>query len=209
MRTWRDDEIVSTLTTKISFVETSQAARTWWRDNTSGRDRAADRLRRLVLEGYLIALKLRVHPELQLERPIISWQPGEVAPSFGPVSYRLRARWSEPLRWVTAYAASKRTGRVFAGNGGGPSRPLQATHDLHVSAIYLRLLRESPGEARRWVSDNVLAPLRRGKKLPDAELHDPEGRTLKVIEFGGNYPPERVRKVHEDCERRGLPYELW
>jgi hypothetical protein len=125
------------------------------------------------------------------------------------VSYQLRKRWAEPLRWVTAYAASKRTGRLYAGRGGRPSHPLQATHDLHVSAIFLRLQKEKPDEARGWVSDMVLSPLRRGKKLPDAEIQNADGRTLKVIEFGGSYPPERVRKVHEDCERRGVPYELW
>jgi hypothetical protein len=82
-------------------------------------------------------------------------------------------------------------------------------HDLHVAAIYLRLLRDRPEEAANWVSESVLAPLRRGQKLPDAEIHDAHGRPIKVIEFGGSYSPERLQKVHADCERRQLPYELW
>lgn len=128
---------------------------------------------------------------------------------FGVVSYRLRARWTEALRPVTVYTASDRAVRLYAGSGGPLSHPLQVTHDLHVTAIFLRLLRENPGEATGWVSENVLAPLRRGQKIPDAEIHDANGRALKVIEFGGGYAPERVRKVHEDCERRLVPYELW
>jgi hypothetical protein len=105
--------------------------------------------------------------------------------------------------------ASKRAGRLFGGLGGKLSHPIQITHDLHVSAIYLRLLLESPLEAEQWVPDYQLARTRRGQKLPDAELQDANGRTLKVIEFGGSYGPERVRKVHEDAERRGVPYEIW
>jgi hypothetical protein len=207
--TQRDHEICSTVALKIQFVEEHQAARTWWEGRPSGREGAARRLRLLAQAGYLKRLRLRVHPELPLTRPIWSWAPGFPPPPFGSVSFQSRARWTEPLRCVSAYASSERTAKSLAGSGGRLSRPLQATHDLHVAAIYLRLLRENPVEARGWVSDRVLGPLRRGKKIPDAEIQDAEGRTLKVIEFGGSYPPERVRKVHEDCELRGVPYELW
>jgi hypothetical protein len=110
---------------------------------------------------------------------------------------------------MTVFTASERSAKVYAGSGGRLSHPLQATHDIHVSAIFFKLLRENPEEAERWVSDEVLAPLRRRQKLPDAEIHDAVGRTVRVIEFAGGYPPERIRKVHEDCERRQVPYELW
>ncbi len=207
--TWRDTEIVAALALKIPFIEVGQAARAWWQDSYSGRECAADRLGRMADEGYLIRLKLRVHPELPIDEPVFSWRPGDQSPDFGSISYRLRARWTEPLRCITAFAASKRIGRWFAGRGGPLPRPLQATHDLHVAAIFLRLLKQNPAQARGWVSDQMLAAFRRGQKLPDAEIQDESGRTVKVIEFGGSYPPERVRKVHEDCQRRGLSYELW
>jgi hypothetical protein len=206
--TVRDCEIIAALTGKVGFIEISQAARTWWQDTASGRECALQRLGLLAQAGLLLRLKLRTHPELMLRSPVWSWAPGMLTPPFGVISYQLRARWDEPLRWVTAFAASKRSATFLAGHGGRLSRPLQATHDLHVSAIYLRLLKEHPAEAAGWVSETEIAPLRRGK-LPDAEIHDSQGRTVKVIEFGGSYPPERVRRVHEDCERRGVPYELW
>src|ERR1051326_7754495 len=131
--TARDQEVIATLTGKIGFVETAQAARTWWSDTASGRDCAAERLGRLAKEGYLVALRLRVHPEISLERPVCTWRPGDRLPAFGPISYALRARWTEPRRWVVVYRASKRSAKCLAGRGGAPLRPLQATHDLHLS----------------------------------------------------------------------------
>jgi len=152
---------------------------------------------------------VRAHPERDLKKPLWRWKPGEPEPPYGLLSYEARIRWTEALKPTTVYTASERSAQIYAGRGGRLSHPLQVTHDLHVSAIYLRLLKENPAEAAGWVSDNVLAPLRRGKKLPDAEIHDADGRTVKVIEFAGSYPPERIRKVHEDCARRNVPYELW
>jgi phage gp46-like protein len=205
----RDHEIRSTLALKIGAVEVAQAARTWWQDTPSGRECAGQRLGFLSRTGHLSMLKLRVHPELPINEPVFIWRPGDESPDFGSISYRLRARWTEPLRCITAFAASRRMGRWFAGRGGPLPRPLQATHDLHVAAIFLRLLKEDPKQARGWVSDQRLASFRRGQKLPDAEIQNESGRTLKVIEFGGSYAPERVRMVHEDCLRRSVPYELW
>jgi hypothetical protein len=204
-----DREIISTLSQRIRVTNIFQLSRTWWEDTANGREGAQRRMSRLIQAGYIEAFNLRVHPELPLEGPVWSWKPGEPTPAFGVLSYRLRSRWTEPHRLTTVYAASEKGARLYAGCGGRLSHPLQVTHDLHVSAVYLQLLKHSTEEAHGWVSENVLAPLRRRQKLPDAEIHDPEGRVLKVIEFGGSYAPERVRLVHQDCERRQVPYELW
>ena len=205
----RDAELCVTLASRIRIANICQIARTWWTDSPSGREYARERLRLLARAGLLVGFNVRAHPELADAAPIWCWHPGDPTPPFGVVSYRLRTRWTEPHRPITVFAASQAAARLYGGKGGRLSHPLQVTHDLHVAAIYLRLLRESPSEANCWVSEDVLAPARRRQKLPDAEIHDASGRTLKVIEFGGSYPPERVRKVHEDCENRQVPYELW
>jgi hypothetical protein len=207
--TTTDDEIVSGLSRKIRVASLSQIARTWFSNPSLGYGRALSRVNYLVRVGVLISLTLRVHPEQPLEAAIWSWRPGEPQPPFGILSYRLRSRWREPLAATTVYTASEKAARVYAGHGGRLAHPLQVTHDLHVSAIFLKLRKNSPAEAEGWVSEDQLAPLRRGQKLPDAEIHGDAGRVLKVIEFGGSYAPERVRLVHEDCERRQVPYELW
>jgi hypothetical protein len=205
----RDRQIVTALTRRIRVLTLHQIARTWWECSPGRYDTALGRLSLLVRRGVLQCFPLRTYPELLLEKPVWEWYPGEPPPPFGVVSYRLKSRWDEPLRVTTVYTASKQSARFFAGHGGPLCRPLQVTHDLHVSAIYLQLLLNRPQDANGWVSEDMLGPRKSGRKVPDAEIHDADGRPQKVIEFGGSYAPERVRKVHEDCETRGLPYELW
>ena|ERR1051326_870460 len=206
--TCRDKGIILSLT-RILLATASQISRTWWVISRSPYTCAYYRLEALVHAGFLVRVQVRTHPELILDRPVWSWTPGNPTPPFGRLSYQLRTRWTEPPRPTTVYVASESAARRYAGAGGLLPRPLQVRHDLHVAAIYLRLLRDRPEEAANWVSESVLAPLRRGQKLPDAEIHDAHGRPIKVIEFGGSYSPERLQKVHADCERRQLPYELW
>ena len=86
---------------------------------------------------------------------------------------------------------------------------MQATHDLHVVQIYLRLWQADPGLAALWVSEERFAPERRREKLPDAVLRDTAGNLILVIEFGGAYDAKHVERVHLDCVTRSLPYELW
>ena len=105
--------------------------------------------------------------------------------------------------------ATSRGAKHFGGKGGKLRRPLQATHDLHVSTVYLWFLEQQPDLASAWASEDLIAPTRRGQKLPDAMIQDEAGNPLRVIEFAGAYPPERIEKLHLDCEYRGLPYELW
>jgi hypothetical protein len=202
-------EIVFTLIRKIRVVSLPQVARGWWGNSPRDTANAKRLLDSLVAEGVLTSFVLRAHPELPLQERIWSWGPGEPRPPYGIISYQARKRWTKPLIPTAVYVASTRSARLYGGSGGRLAHPLQVTHDLHVSAIYLRLLVDDPQSAERWVSEDVLAPLLRGKKIPDAELRDERGCTLKVIEFGGSYPPERIRKVHEDCDRRQVPYELW
>src|SRR5262245_41287594 len=61
-----------------------------------------------------------------------------------------------------------------------------ARHDLHVTTIYLHMLRNRPADAEAWISEDLLAPSRRHQKLPDAMLQFADGRPSVVIEFAGS-----------------------
>jgi hypothetical protein len=206
---WWEHELSRTLSHKIRAATLAQIARTWLPSTRPGLDYVANKVRRLIQHGSIESFRVRTHPELALDAPVWTWKPDDPEPPYGRLSYQLRVRFTEPLRPTTVYVASEKSARRYAGAGGRLPHPLQATHDLHVAAIYLRLLKERPSEAAGWVPESALAGRRRGQKLPDAEIHDADGRPVKVIEFGGAYPPERIQKVHEDCVRRQLPYELW
>ena len=97
---------------------------------------------------------------------------------------------------------------------GGKSRgqlkhPTQATHDLGVASLWLRLHEQTPAWADAWRGEDLLAHTRLGEKLPDAFLFDAAGEIIWVIEFGGANDAQRVREFHEDCAQRQLPYQIW
>jgi hypothetical protein len=213
----RDREILIALTHKVRLLSLEQIARTWWGASPSGIATARKRLTLLtgkaaVNSAYtnvMRRLRLNAHPELKLSGPIFTWSPGDPAPPFGALAYRLQTRWKEAVRPTTVYIATEKAARYFGGFGGKLRRPLQATHDLHVAQIYLHFLTTDPARAAAWVSEERFAPERRHEKLPDAVLHDAHGNITLVIEFGGAYDAKHVERVHRDCVTRSLPYELW
>jgi hypothetical protein len=76
--------------------------------------------------------------------------------------------------------------------------------------MYLQFCRSRPADAERWIGEDLLAPWRRGEKLPDAVLASaPDARPELVLEFGGAYDSRRIEMFHEDCAEQQLPYELW
>lgn len=206
--TERDRELVETLTLRVRLISPDQAARTWWTSTATGPRLARRRLDSLAAAGFLRRMVVHAHPELELVRPIAVWSPGEPAPAFGGIAYRLQKRWKQPIVQSVVFVATPRAARLFGGRAPGLKRPLQATHDLHMTTVYLKVLAERPGVAAEWMSEDILAPMRRGEKLPDA-LVVRFGKPALVVEFGGAYDAERVERVHKDCVQRHLPYELW
>ncbi len=211
----RDREILLSLTHKVRLLSLDQIARTWWNSSPTGIVNARKRLAILTDNNtpssdlLLRRLRANTHPELNLGGPVLSWNPGELTPDFGALSYRLKSRWTEAIRPTTIYVATERAARYFGGFGGKLRRPLQVTHDLHVAQIYLHLFQTNQEAAGAWVSEEQFGPERRHQKLPDAVLRDKNGQITRVIEFGGSYDPKHVERVHWDCVTRSLPYELW
>jgi hypothetical protein len=208
--TGREREIVSALALKIRILAFDEIIRCWWPASKSAKTNAQRRLSELVENGLLTRERAFARPRLPLTEPVFRWKPGDAAPDIGGLSYRLQSRWTEPPREITVYLATKRAAAIFGGRADGRIKnPSQVTHDIHLGALYLKFLREAPTLAAGWIGEDILAPTREQQKLPDAILHDAEGRPRLVVEFGGSYPRERVEGFHEDCEARELPYELW
>jgi len=209
--TERDRAILLALTHKVRLLSLHQIARTWWNETESGLTNTRKRLSLLATGPAPLIRKLQVnaHPELNLVEPLFIWSPGEPAPHFGALSYRLKSRWTEAPKPTTVYIATQTAVRQFGGWGGKLKRPLQVTHDLHLSQIYLLYLKHRPLEVEHWMSEESIALDRLRQKLPDAELRDSQGNTTLVIEFAGAYDAQHVKRVHEDCLKRSLPYELW
>lgn len=202
-------EILTALTCKVPFFTFDQAARTWWDSSAAGYAEAETVLRGLGRKRFVSSTHVEAHPEIGLDAPLVSWRPGDVAPVFTAVTQAARRRFSERDAATRVFVATPAAARAF---GGSPPklRAASTTHDAHLAAVYLRLLRHEPTRAARWVSEATLAPERTDQVLPDAALLREDGSLELVIEFvGSSYPAERLRNIHLDCEAREVPYELW
>ncbi len=208
--TGRDRELLQALALKVRLVSLRQIADHWFGGDVAN---ARRRLRQLVAAGLLQRVNVTARPTPLLVGPVVVWQPGQLAPDFGKVARLIETRWHHrPVRHCATFIATTKTANAFGGKARGElKRPLQATHDLGVAAVWLRLHREQSDLAAAWRSEDLLAHTRRGHgdKFPDAFVVNTADEIVAVIEFSGGYDTDRVREFHADCESRRLPYQLW
>lgn len=202
----RDRDILEVLSLRVRTLSLGQVARTWWQGRSQSVRQAQQRITVLVEAGLLELNHLRAHPELPLDAPLAVWHGGQPPPGFGELARCLRARWSNEAEDTTFVTATRSAGNDLGGHGGRRPRISEATHDLHLAAVYLRMRSELPTRARSWMPEFALRGMP-GERVPDALVRD--GRYNTAIEFGGEYPEEKLRLFHEDCARRGRGYEIW
>jgi hypothetical protein len=98
------------------------------------------------------------------------------------------------------------------GTGGFLRRPLQLQHDVTTTTVFIRRVQIDSQTADNWFGEDVLRhyyhDLFRGK-LPDAAVFSRDRSVSCVIECGGNYSAERLRRFHRFCLKESFPYELW
>ena len=206
--TQRDRDLVQALAQKVRVFGQRQIANHWWNGELAN---ARRRLKRLTEQTLVARLSVQARSIPELESPLVSWRPGDSAPDFGAIAYRCQRRWRlRATRSCIAWIATERGAQLFGGVGRGELKhPTQATHDLGVAAVWLRLHSIAPQWATAWRGEDLLAHTRHGEKLPDAFIVDQNEQVAWVIEFGGSYDAERVAAFHRDCAERSLPYQLW
>lgn len=210
-RTDRDNQIVAALAAKARLFSLGQIASTWWTDSRSPVPSARKRLTLLCDAGLLKRLTVYARPLLDLTGPLLIWRPGNPAPNFDALAWRLERRTPTVApRQLTAYRTTPTANNQF----GGPPRfkPLihdQVWHDLHVSAVFLRFLKTDPEAAAAWVGEDVRGKEGHLLKDPDAVLEFRDGRPPVVIEFAGRYDARRLAEFHHDCVKRERSYQLW
>lgn len=204
----RDREILVALTQKVRVLAFRQVAAHWFGGDLAN---ARRRIRILTAAGLLTRATLLARPLPVLLAPVATWRPGDPTPDPGVISHRLKARWrNRPTRAGRVVLATPRTGQLLGVRATGElARPTQSSHDLGVAAVWLHFDRTDPDRAAAWRGEDLLAHTRRGEKCPDAFLVDARGEVRAVVEFGGDYGPERVRAFQLDCVDRRLPYEIW
>jgi hypothetical protein len=203
----RDLQLLEALATKVRLMSLRQIAQHWWKGDLTN---ARRRLRALTSAQLTARLEVRARDLPAICQPVTAWCPGDAEADPGQVAHLLQSRWrSRPVRSVAVFVATERTAQICGGRvGQALKRPLQATHDLGVAAVWLALRASAPDWAEAWRSEDLLAHTRRGEKCPDAFLVR-EQQIVRVVEFGGAYDAQRVRAFHADCQKRNLPYQIW
>jgi len=204
----RDREILHALVQKVRLLSLRQLADHWWDSEVAN---ARRRLRKLGLAGLISKTTVQARTLPEIRGPVATWRPQQDAPEFGSIAHQLQARWThKAVRSTTSYIATEHAAQLFAGKARGELRfPAQATHDLGVAAIWLRLHTAAADWADAWRGEDLLAHTRRGEKCPDAFIVDSQDQPCWVIEFGGAYDARRVQEFHADCEQRVLSYQIW
>jgi len=147
----------------------------------------------------------------ELDRPLATWAPGQPAPRFSALAWKLvKRRRATPSRRVQVFWATDQAIRIVGGIGGRIRQPMQVEHDLGTTAIFLRRRVLAPDDAKRWFSEDIFRWQNRCVgKVPDALLNSPSGDSELAIEFGGAYSTGRIRGYHRACAKKRLPWELW
>ncbi len=203
----RDMALLEALALRVRILGQRQAADAFWDGHIPN---ARRRLRRLVDDGLLKKLIVPARPLPAMREPVVRWKPGMPIPNAGRISFQLQNRWRfRALRPTVVYLPTITTVVRFGGMYRGNLLATHATHDLGVTAAWIRYYMEGTQQAANWIGEELLAPSRINQKLPDAALLDSQGEPCLLVEFGGCYSTERVAVFHDDAAFRNLPYHLW
>lgn len=203
----REEEIVRTLADKVRVLTLSQVARTWWTESRWGKSRAKSALSRLE-ERKLVRLRRALARPIDLdERPMVQWSIGDVIPDLETVATYLHRRAMTDASMQSIVIAASKAVALFGSGRAASIKLTQLTHDLHVSEVYLRYRN---GElVKRWLSEDRLTVDWPVRVRPDAVLADETGQLSHVVEYGGDYPVDRLIELHEQLASIPLSYEIW
>ena len=203
----RDLMLLEALALRVRLISQRQAAEAFWHGHLAN---ARRRLNRLAECGMVTRSVVNAQPLPELEQPVVRWQPEQPAPDSHRVAFQLQNRWRfRALRQTVVYFPTVKTIAQFGGRQRSQTKVTQMTHDLGVTAVWLKYAQQDSTLSATWIGEDVLAPTRIHQKLPDAALTDQHGEPKLLIEFGGSYGPERVADFHDDAAARELPYHLW
>jgi len=171
-------------------------------------------LQRLRAEGLIRIARTAVALH-EADSPIASRSFGEPPPDFGALAWQLEKRWRDAAnRRVTICWATARAARLLGGVTKFDRRAGQIEHDLGTASVLVRLHETRPGVADSWIGEDVLrrdyapgSPVL--KKIPDGAIIT-EDQIVRVVEYGGQYPADRLRRFDAHFYRKhNIPYEIW
>ena len=203
-----DRQIVETLTRRVRVVTFEQISEHWFPECCTVRS-VKHRLAQLVESRLVETYCINVHPMLEVNNPILCWQPGANEPTIERVHETVRSRWtcaSNP-KWVCV--ASPLAANLFGSNAWGLPAIEHRDHDLRLADIYLHYRQSFPRLARLWQGEHIRPKPGYREKHPDALLVTSSGKVIRAVESAGHYGLKQIEAFHAHCAEHDLPYELW
>ncbi|HYV38099.1 MAG TPA: hypothetical protein VE988_20605 [Gemmataceae bacterium] len=151
----------------------------------------------------------RVHARIVplADRPLAVFRPDDELCDMASLAWELHKRWEVRPKMVSVYTRGPKCFKIFSSNAHADIRNLGSlSHDLLLSELFFKFLREAPARAAEWSPDwEREGDLRHGEKLPDVILRS-EGT---AVEMCGAYSKERLLALQMFvCKRLKLNLEL-
>ncbi|MBI3861099.1 MAG: hypothetical protein HY290_04305 [Planctomycetia bacterium] len=187
-------------------MTSAQIAQGWFHSAENPTRCAEQAIARLERAELITRRTLEAHPIQDLTRPLFAWKPGMPDPSerrLAGLAKSTRGRWSQNHLPAEVLFATRRASALFgAFTDARNPQHFEATHDLHLTEVYLRYRRKHPQLAACWLGEAAFPKLGfviPRMKDPDVFLIDRQGRAKRIIEFAGSYDAEHLRAFHEHC----------
>lgn len=209
MTSWEQD-LLFVLANHVRILSLSQVAHTWWAGQRQASRRARESVQSMQQQGWVTLRRVLARPIVSLSHPLHISTSGSRQPGFDLLSKTLRSRARTDAKMTQILVATPKTRDLF-GNGrvkGARLKLTQMTHDLHVTEIFL-VYRRNKVDLRGWLSEDELPETWPLRQRPDALLVDSQGELLRAIEYGGDYPIDRLVALHNAFTSIDLPYEIW
>lgn len=218
-----ETELLQALTLKIRTFTIEQAAEGWFAGSIS---EAESCLSWLVDCGLIERRNVYAHPMIEVfpnGKPAVHWMPGDPHPTSQQIeswASAFQSRWNEDEEIFTVFYATKRGAIAMGSHAMSPPSNEQWTHDLHTTAVYLRLLELNSAEQMRSIIGEGALP-KLGKEIyprlfqelalprkecrikdPDLFVLNEENEAEAIIEFAGCYDEQHLRDLHQHCSGR-------
>lgn len=207
--TTRDHQILDAIATRVRLLSLEQIRFAWWAESKIevGERLARKRLLELERNGFVEKIPVLARALPDITKPVCTWHPGGPTPNFGAISYQLQSRWTETPRQRSVYVIASKGAGLFGVSAKKRVRSdYQCTHDLGTSQVYVQYLRDSPELATRWIGEDLLA----GTGAPDAVLAESlQSEPERIIEFGGAYDTQKIRRFFQKYETSTALIEIW
>lgn len=192
-----DAQILDALRGKVRILSSVQVRRVWFDGNSRAAGRA---LKTLERAGQIMCIGTSVFADPEFTTPKFVWTglDQDEVPDFKKLAYQLAVR-KPAMERGTIWTRTRKS--ILESQGSYRPRSVRRTdweHDLAVSGIWISMRQELLESGAQWILEDDLIDVEDFPEVlkPDAMLRSDGARDI-LIEYGGRYSAETLRRKHE------------